>query len=415
MQRVRVPLLEYEPECPVLIVAETRQPANQGFGARTTFLMWAADVALRLRAVLAVEDRYWARGGSRAYHFGNSFDWSWQLFPFRNASYALRPGVLPAGMKVRRGTLTIDELLKVWDCNTAYKVQAGKTFSYDRLPGALDRGLTTVTNAPTPQLRSLWKEPNASQEVLAVWHMRTGDIVLPLRAEAAIHIKKLIDASFPRRGVRHVLLTYQSTHLSKSMPWLLSALGIAEIMDHSSLDDYRAFQMMLNADVLVSTGSSFPHIPAGLALAGRQLHLLLPPKGVVELRGEGAGTICCIVDSCYCEVPAEQLTQPEHQPSHNSGGRRLDCAKEASERAMLPRQQHKNHSAAATRSIFMYRTRTHGYWTGSFIRRNTVPVACDGKIFPEYRYKLRELARHIDEGIRARAEIAELSYEGFVG
>ena len=150
------PLVEFRPTCPVLIVADTRRPVNQGFGARTTFLMWAADVALHLGAVLSVDDRFWSRGLMRGYHYGNSFLWAWRLFPFANVSSVV--GALPQPMAFARHVLTVDELLRTWECGGIYRLQAGQMYScgetvrwcYDRLPGALSRGFEVVTRSATP-------------------------------------------------------------------------------------------------------------------------------------------------------------------------------------------------------------------------------------------------------------------------
>jgi hypothetical protein len=104
------PLLDYRPACRILVIADTRRPVNQGFGARTTFMAWAADAALRLGAVLAVDDRFWSKGFAHGYHYGNSFTWAWGVLPFSNASAALR--ALPQGMTVNRKSLSVDELLR---------------------------------------------------------------------------------------------------------------------------------------------------------------------------------------------------------------------------------------------------------------------------------------------------------------
>ena len=39
-----LPLLEYNRRCRILVVAPQRHPVTQGFGARTLFLIWAADI-----------------------------------------------------------------------------------------------------------------------------------------------------------------------------------------------------------------------------------------------------------------------------------------------------------------------------------------------------------------------------------
>ena len=64
---------------------------------------------------------------------------------------------------------------------------------------------------------------------------------------------------------------------------------------------------------------------------------------------------------------------------------------------------------------FRFLTRTHNLWLGSFMRKNTIPVACNGEVFPEYRYKLQEMGKGIDsESGLASPYIATLAYEGSV-
>ena len=412
------PLVDYQPSCPIMLIAQRRTPVNQGFGARVTFLMWAADVAIKLGAVLVLDDRYFSSGHMHQFHYGNDIRWAWPLFPFQNHSSAARH--LPAGMIDRtKSTVTVEKLMNTWECNSMYKLQPGIVFScgptvrwcYDRFPGALERSLTATSaaNTATPLLRTIWERwaLNASGPALAVWHIRTGDITLPLRPAAAKLIKERIVRAFPRRGVRHALVTYQKSDLVKSFPWLAKELGTTEIYDEKVLNDPKAFEMILSAQVLVSTGSSFPHIPAGLAQPGRQIHFYMPPKGVSELRQDGG---CCIPDTCHCELPQDGLTPREKNVkltcqrnttlfAHNGGG------------VSAPNDPPLSFWA----DRFRFLTRSHNLWAGSFMRKNTIPVACNGEIFPEYRYKLEEMGKGIDsESGFASPYIATLAYEGWM-
>jgi hypothetical protein len=327
-----------------------------------------------------------------------------------------------------------------------------------------------LTRQPSPQLQSLWRQPNASQPVLAVWHMRTGDITLPVRKQTAAALKATIDYSFPRRGVQHVLVTFQKKTLLASFPWL-TELGLDDVLDSTVLDDQHAFAMMVNAGVVVTTGSSFGHIPAGLASPGRQLHLYLPPKGTIEM----FDGVCCLTDAmsngwtgihgCICEPPeqllrsASQGTAAAHaghaaqkagravqfgHAAHHTGagasrgasgqtsavrGRRLATASVAADSsggngsavvgrcsaATAKSSSSSNRSVHARAHHFVYKLRTHPTWMGSYVRKNTVPVDCAGHIFPEYRYKLRQLAAGIDsEQGAAEGSVAHLAYEGWL-
>ena len=329
----------------------------------------------------------------------------------------------------------MDELLRTWECGRAYHLQVGSAWScgeharwcYDRLPGAFDRSFAALLRAPSPQLRSLYRPPNASQAALAVWHMRTGDITLPLRRDAAVTLKRTIDDAFPRRGVRHVLVTYKRAALVTTFPWM-DDVGLTEVMDSAVLSDEKAFAFMLRAEVVVSTGSSFAHIPPGFAQAGRQIHFYLPPKNTVEMRGD----VCCLLGAdCICEssspssLPARGATgKASHRSSHTNpsssrGGGRLayldDGPACSSNRTAAATKNESVRSPEKAEASFAYKMRTHPYWMGSFTTKNTVPVLCSGRIFPEYRYKLRELARGIDGETGAADEsIAHLSYEGWL-
>ena len=85
-----LPLLSLDPQCPVLVIVDTRKPINQGFGARVTFIAWAADVARKLGAQLAIDEHFWASGHMKQYHYGHSFPWAWDLFPFLKAGEAIK-------------------------------------------------------------------------------------------------------------------------------------------------------------------------------------------------------------------------------------------------------------------------------------------------------------------------------------
>lgn len=421
MHHNRKSLSHFNPQCPILIIVETRRPVNQGFGARATFLVWASDIALRLGAVVAVDDRFWSRGMMRGFHYGNSFSWAWQLFPFRNASSALHH--LPHGMTLARSTLTADELMRTWKCNMAYKLQTGVIEScgpgirwcQDRIFGSFDRIFPIITSSAADKLSRVWKVSNVSEPAVAVWHMRTGDLTLALRQSAAAKLKATIEEHFPKRGVRHIIATYQKKGIRSSMPWFESELGMHEIVDSSSLNDLDTFKLMLNAEVLVSTGSSFAHIPPALAPAGRQLHLYLPPKGVTELRD--GDTTCCVPNTCNCEVHVHNLTRVSQQPSvapptamNSSAGLGTPC----SDRQEVEWESKKSATPEGALFRFNHRVRTHPMWMNSFFRKNTIPVTCAGDIYVEYRYKLAELSRGLDQDGLAPASIAMLSYESWM-
>ena len=194
-----------------------------------------------------------------------------------------------------------------------YRLQVGTKFScgervpwcYDRLVGAFSRTLEFVSSerAATPKLAAMRRVRNATEPVLAVWHIRTGDIKLAMRRQAAEAMKKTIDGSFPRRGVEHVVLTYKRADITSAFPWF-AEIGLREIRDSTTLGDEQSFELMLNAGVVVSTGSSFPHAPAGLALPGHQVHLYMAPKTVVKDPKTPHDTRCCLTLPLACRPSA---------------------------------------------------------------------------------------------------------------
>ena len=408
-----LPLMQYDASCPVLLLINRRTPVNQGFGARASFLMWAADAALKIGAVVAVDESFWNGGGMHAYHYSLDFNWARQVLPFPNFTAAKAHA--PAGMvDSSRHLIGIDALLKSWQCGHIYRVQAGQYFScgvavrwcHELLAGALDRTLSIVSAMPSPHLRDLFDRnpPNGSSPALAIWHIRTGDITLPLRRSAATSLKQTIDAAFKRRGVRHVALTFDRASLQSAFPWLRE-LGIREVLDSRNLNDAKAFVMQLHSEVLVSTGSSFPLIPAGLAPPGRQIHFFFPPKNVVELRDDG---ICCIPNTCSCEAPLKGIT---HIRSRLVA---LNCSVNSTLHTFLG--GHVGPLRAKEQADkFSFDVRTHEGWKSNFVRKNTIPVACDGEIFPEYRYKLEKMVTGLDSlSAIAPQKFAWLAYEGWM-
>ena len=111
---------------------------------------------------------------------------------------------------------------------------------------------------------------------------------------------------------------------------------------------------MYRAEVLVSTGSSFPQAAGMIAPVGRQVHFFFPPKN----SGEAEANATEVVTASYL------------------------------------------------RSTAVYRT--------FFVRKNTIPVDVRGHPFPEYSWKLAEMMRGLDTHGKADPDVANLHYEAWL-
>lgn len=238
---------------------------------------------------------------------------------------------------------------------TGNKDSCDGTWCHNVLFGGMDRATTHVL-AHSPALSALAGPPDASGPAQAVWHIRTGDISLPLSREAATAAKAAIERGFPRRGVEHTIVTFKRSQLHAEFPWLPSRLlAAARVLDSQLLQDRAAFAMMLRADVLVSTGSSFPQLAAAFSPPGRQLHLAFPSKG----QGQG--------QSATLSENASQL------------------------------------------SASYFRSRPD--FKSFFVRRNAVPLDLQGRPFPEYDHKMARMFDGLDARDAADEATANLAYE----
>lgn len=128
-------------------------------------------------------------------------------------------------------------------------------------------------------------------------------------------------------------------------------------------DGLPTFSAMATAEVLVSTGSSYPVAAATLAKLGRQLHIAFPPK---EL---GTGP--------FLGLP------------------------KASRKRLL--------AGASERSS--NDLRANGWWRTYFVRRNTVPVDLQGKPMPPYGVKLAAMLEALDTSGQVEPAIASVHIE----
>ena len=262
---------------------------SQGFGHRFTALLLALDVAAHIgHAEVLLNTTYWSCDADCMH---SAYDgWAWSLLPFARAS---RKGLWQAGLRRYPKTPHLRNVAHNPSCGKWYEVRPGARrgcsqayqFCFDDWPGGLSRGTTvlhTLLRQPRPQSSSVQKASHHTVEV--VWHLRGGDFAryfpqLPeLASEAVLQLKRTLEAAFLRRVVRHVVLGQNYSELHKLYP-RLSGLFTSKPPSAASDDAHRAELMhMKNAEVLVSTASSFSLAAAALAPLGQQLHLIMPPK-----------------------------------------------------------------------------------------------------------------------------------------
>ncbi|KAL3932654.1 MAG: hypothetical protein SGPRY_000618 [Prymnesium sp.] len=147
-------------------------------------------------------------------------------------------------------------------------------------PGAWDQAVSSREYHKAVALfrAEIIKERHSRQDALGsppveiVWHLRTGDVQSFVNESALHHLNKSVLASgFKRRQTRHVVLSARQDQLEHRWP------SFSTHWIHA--DEEEAVRLMAQADVLVTTGSSFSIAAAAVAPNG-QLHLFGPPKEI---------------------------------------------------------------------------------------------------------------------------------------
>ena len=395
-------LTQRSSSCPVALVLQSRRAGGQGFGARLQFLMFAADVALHMRATLALDSFYWSADIRHAklsstHHFRNDYRWAWRWFgiPRWNASGA-------AGLRLVSASPQVDHVMDAWKCGHAYFINTHFPHScygswcYEVMPGVIDRVYAPMV-AASAALSDLPVTGNVSARALVLWHLRTGDILLPVEQEGVAKLRALIDAGFPLRRTRHLVLTSSPEDLNSTAPWLSWTLPDAEVVQDTrkamipvvlpaalgtgaQTAEEHSWLTMLTADVVVSTGSSFPLASTAFAPLGRQVHLYGPPKS-------------SLMSTCYNVSYGSWLLDTWSQTL--SSGAKI-------QRVKRPYR---------AQSAHRLELRTAKDWRSSFSRKNTIPLDCKGAAFPEYMFKLKAMLKGLDSVGRADPDVADLHYE----
>lgn len=324
-------------------------PSTEGFGFRFMALMVGIDAATKANSNLVLSNNFWAQnkktGGVRGNGFG-PYEWAWDMLPFPSENEI-------SGCKAHVNLFGSSSCNGKWCAHNNEGVYFHGIKSLRQLYG------TALCNASSNYLHDKYN-------VQIVWHLRSGDNQVNMTRDVYERLATHLSNGFPNRGVRHVYITSNRIQLRKMFPWLEDELGF--VYKHTT-DDEHALHVMKDANVLVSTGSSFPLAAATLAAAcksGKQLHVSFPPK---EL---GSHTNSLL--------------------SHKS---RLKLATLAAK-------------------ITSKDIRASGWFLTQFIGINSVPVDLTGRpLSIMYYNKMKKMMTQIDTNGLVDSEIADLTFEGW--
>lgn len=181
-----------------------------------------------------------------------------------------------------------------------------------RLAGSYDRSTRELRLRSAARVKAATSSPRSSNEtnhlasnlqaraLRVVWHLRTGDAVVSITRDSVARLRVFLDSGFQRRRVEHHISTYDERQLHTTYPWLRKELRLrASPVPQQQLSEGRDdevnslgastdIQLMVKAEVLISTGSSFALAAAALAPVGAQLHFFWPPKELGMMRWHSA-------------------------------------------------------------------------------------------------------------------------------
>ena len=363
----------HAPACDSVVVIEPM--LTVGLGHRFGMLVFAVDMAVRVNARVALDDTFWDIRSKDLFEH-TDYRWAWRLFPFPAESQV--NGCRAGTGKVRQGPLSVDGFVTARATGGAcgcVRVHTGATscsnkWCFGAYEGSFDRVVplfrsfmhsqsqtSAMTTAVALLQRNSTSQPN--DPVTVLWHLRSGDNPVHTANSTVAALKASIDANLRRRGARHTIVTLDPDQLWKTYPWLRE-LGFEDQELPSKLP---TLQAMINAEVLISTGSSYPLVAAALANVGRQIHLQFPPKEM------GTHTF-----------------------------------------ANLPERSRRSIRSAAN-ELTPISLQQSGWYRTYFARTNTVPLFLDGTPLPPYGVKFIRMLRELDRDGAIAPQTAMLEYE----
>jgi hypothetical protein len=125
---------------------------------------------------------------------------------------------------------------------------------------------------------------NSGSEVQVLWHYRTGDVTLSFSLNSMMRLKTTIDSLLPNRTVRHIIVTQNASEAvaaiektrTKNDTYVSHVMEVFHFDDN--LDIHDTVMRLLQADILVSMGSSLAYTVNLLQGSRNFVHFYFPPK-----------------------------------------------------------------------------------------------------------------------------------------
>jgi hypothetical protein len=246
-----------------------------GFGHRFTTLLCGVDLAEALSIKLEIDPNFWK--GTTKWNGHGSFEWAWKYLPRQEAQI-----ITTAGRRDRAEN--IEAVKALWRENATIQIDLGNAnscgggYCFTKFHGVYSR------HCPLMRAKLNRSSLASSAPLHVIWHFRTGDIRLNVSEDFVKNVKDAIDTT--SRSTRHTLLTENESQLRQMLPFLSNFSDLHSMQSNPE----QAFELMRTANILVNTGSSFPHSAACLGDPSTLIYLYGPPKEALHpenLRHEG--------------------------------------------------------------------------------------------------------------------------------
>jgi hypothetical protein len=336
-------------------------PSYSGVGHSMMGLVTALNVAHRLNTTLYQDSNFWVAQTIHHVSHGN-YNWIHALLNVPILSVDHRDKISRKFLDLRVNSDIRKHYSATRWCGNTVGLNFGSRRACNgdyccRIPGLYDRASDLLT---TQIVHDNNKERNATHANV-YWHLRTGDVQVPIKLTSLIALKRTIDGHIVKKIPSHVIFTQNATQalhtfkdqiINLSPDIQTSMLSEFEITDIHNMED--TILNLLQADVLVSLGSSGSYIVPLIKKYSRLVHFYFPPK------------------ESYLKI---------------TGAVRKDLT---NERVISASE----------------------YYKGYFIRKGVIPVVGDsGTVFTEYSTKMKELLLIVDAGGEIPYNVSMLHYE----
>lgn len=340
-------------------------PTLSGVGHDVMGLLTAIRVGDILSTELYLHDGFWLADSERhKVHSGNySFMEQWFRFPYlKDVKYN------KSITRVEQVRSLSKFLSSAHDyCGAMVLINFGAKHACNNgfccnIPGMYDRSATLVSYLIPNRLNRegtrsrhhlLAIESDSELELVVCWHIRSGDIIIGIDTEAILRLKSIIDSQLSTKLPRHFFVTQNATQVKHFFRSHLHVLAAFTFVETSEMRD--TVDVLMDADILVSMGSSGSYIIPALKSHTRLVHFYFPPKET-------------FMDTMTWQQTTRPLTNQDISAS------------------------------------LAYR--------GYFIRKGVVPVNHNtGEVFPEYFSKMRTMLNLIDAGQAIPLEVSMIHFE----